>query len=141
MDLDLQNYLRQLTDKNINKDNIIMNIGLLIEKNISENNPTDYSLLLPSVLIKLSLTSKDVDEIVDSLLILLKNDPSYSSRIVWAIGKTFDEKKVELLLLTIIQIKQCDEETFKQIKFLIDVVKNKRIIQLFDEIILLRDKY
>ena len=118
-----------------------MNIGLLIEKNISENNPTDYSLLLPSVLIKLSLTSKDVDEIVDSLLILLKNDPSYSSRIVWAIGKTFDEKKVELLLLTIIQIKQCDEETFKQIKFLIDVVKNKRIIQLFDEIILLRDKY
>ena len=141
MDLDLQNYLRQLTDKNINKDNIIINIGLLIEKNISENNPTDYSLLLPSVLIKLSLTSKDVDEIVDSLLILLKNDPSYSSRIVWAIGKTFDEKKVELLLLTIIQIKQCDEETFKQIKFLIDVVKNKRIIQLFDEIILLRDKY
>lgn len=38
-------------------------------------------------------------------------------------------------------LEQCDEETFKQIKFLIDVVKNKRIIQLFDEIILLRDKY
>lgn len=98
MDLALQNYLQQLTDKNINKDNIIMNIGLLIEKNIPENNPTDYSLLLPSGLMRFSITSKDVDEIVDSLLILLKHEPVYPSRIVWCIGKTFDEKKVELLL-------------------------------------------
>ena len=140
MNLNLQNYIQQLTDKNINKENIIMNIGLLIEKNISENNPTDYSLLLPSVLLKLSITSKDIDEIIASLLILLKEEPIYSSRIVWCIGKTFDEKKVESLLLAIIQFKHCDEETFKQIEFLIDVVKNERIIQLFDEIVLLRDK-
>lgn len=31
-------------------------------------------------------------------------------------------------------------ETFKKIKFLMDVIKNERIIQLFDEIVLLQGK-
>ena len=134
MTVELKNYLQTLAEKSIDKDNVIMNIGLLLEK----NNPTDYSLLLPQYLVNLSLSQKDIDEIVNSLLILLKNEPVYSSRIVWSIGKTFDEKKIEDMLSIISQMKYCDEETFKQINFLVDVVKNERINQLVDEINLLR---
>ena len=121
-----------------NKDNMIINIGLLLEKNISKDNPTDYSLLLPPELVNLSVSQEDIDEIINSLLILLKNEPSYSSRVVWAIGKTFDEKKIEALLFTLSQIKYCDDETFKQIIFLTDVVKNKQINRLVHEIELFR---
>lgn len=134
MTVELKNYLQTLAEKSIDKDNVIMNIGLLLEK----KNPTDYSLLLPQYLVNLSLSQKDIDEIVNSLLILLKNEPVYSSRIVWSIGKTFDEKKIEDMLSIISQMKYCDEETFKQINFLVDVVKNGRINQLVDEINLLR---
>ena len=96
MTLFLKNYLKMLNDTGVNnKDNMIMNIGLLLEKNISKNNPTDYSLLLPPELVDLSVSHEDIDEIINSLLILLKNEPSYSSRVVWAIGKTFDEKKLK----------------------------------------------
>ena len=59
-----------------NKDNMIMNIGLLLEKNISKDNPTDYSLLLPPELVNLSVSHEDIDEIINSLLILLKNNQS-----------------------------------------------------------------
>lgn len=131
MDLDLQNYLQQLTDKNINKDNIIMNIGLLIEKNITPNNPTDYSLILPQTLINKSITTCDIDKIVDSLLILLQHEPKYASRIVWSIGKTFDKEKVKQLLSTIIQMKICDNETFKQIEFVVDIINDKEINNLY----------
>ncbi|WP_277055527.1 hypothetical protein [Treponema socranskii] len=115
-----------------------MNIGLLLEKNISKDNPTDYSLLLPPELVNLSVSHEDIDEIINSLLILLKNKPSCSSRIVWAVGKTFDEKKIEALLFIISQIKYCDDETFKQIIFLTDAVKNKQINRLVHEIELFR---
>lgn len=139
MNYELQKYLQQLNDKNIDKNNIIMNIGLLIEKNNSKKNPTDYNLLLPLNLINLSITSKDIDELVIFLLELLKQEPKYSCQIVWSIGKTFDENKVELLLLTIKKMKYCDEETFKQVKFVIDVINNERINQLFNDICLLRN--
>lgn len=139
MTLFLKNYLKMLNDTGINnKDNMIMNIGLLLEKNISKDNPTDYSLLLPPELVNLSVSHEDIDEIINSLLILLKNKPSYSSRIVWAVGKTFDERKIEALLFTLSQIKYCDDETFKQITFLTDVVKNKQINRLVYEIELFR---
>ena len=138
MTVEMKNYIQTLAEKSIDKDNVVMNIGLLLEKNNSKNNPTDYSLLLPQYLVNLSLSQKDIDEIVNSLLILLKNEPVYSSRIVWSIGKTFDEKKIEDMLSIISQMKYCDEETFKQINFLADVVKNERINQLVDEINLLR---
>lgn len=134
MTLFLKNYLKMLNDTGVNnKDNMIMNIGLLLEKNISKD-PTDYSLLLPPELVDLSVPHEDIDEIINSLLILLKNKPSYSSRIVWAVGKTFDEKKIEALLFIISQIKHCDDETFKQIIFLTDAVKNKQINRLVHEI-------
>ena len=140
MDLDLHNYLKQLTDKNTNKDNIIMNIGLLIEKNITPNNPTDYSLILPQTLINKSITTSDIDKIVDSLLILLQHEPEYASRIVWSIGKTFDKEKVKQLLSTIMQMKICDDETVKQIKFVVGVIKDEQIINLYNSIIFLRNK-
>ena len=139
MTLFLKNYLKMLNDTGVNnKDNMIVNIGLLLEKNISKDNPTDYSLLLPPDLEDISVSHEDIDEIINSLLILLKNEPSYSSRVVWAIGKTFDEKKIEALLFTLSQIKYCDDETFKQITFLTDVVKNKQINRLVYEIELFR---
>ena len=139
MTLFLENYLKMLNDTGVNnKDNMIINIGLLLEKNISKDNPTDYSLLLPPELVNLSVSQEDIDEIINSLLILLKNEPSYSSRVVWAVGKTFDEKKIEALLFTLSQIKYCDDETFKQITFLTDVVKNKQINRLVHEVELFR---
>ena len=141
MDLELKKYLYQLSNKNIDKNNIIMNLGLLIEKNLSKNNPTDYILLLPSSIVNISIDSKDIDEIVDILLHLLKTEPVYTSRIVWCIGKTFDENKIETLLLTIIQSNFCDDETFKQIQFLIDVIKNETIILLFGKISRLNQRY
>ena len=122
----------------MNKDFLDALTELEREKNISKDNPTDYSLLLPPELVDLSVSHEDIDEIINSLLILLKNKPSYSSRIVWAVGKTFDEKKIEALLFTLSQIKYCDDETFKQITFLTDVVKNKQINRLVHEIELFR---
>ena len=79
----------------MNKDFLDALTELEREKNISKDNPTDYSLLLPPELVDLSVSHEDIDEIINSLLILLKNKPSYSSRIVWAVGKTFDEKKLK----------------------------------------------
>lgn len=139
MDLDLLNYLQQLTDKNINKDNIIMNIGLLIEKNTNPNNPTEYSILLPQMLVNKSITTRDIDKIVDSLLILLQEEPEYAGRIVWSIGKTFDKKKVKRLLSTIMQMKICDDETFQQIEFVVDIINDEEINNLYQGIVLLRN--
>lgn len=48
------------------------------------------------------------------------------------------KKKIEALLFTLSQIKYCDDETFKQITFLTDVVKNKQINRLVHEIELFR---
>jgi hypothetical protein len=139
MDLDLLNYLQQLTDKNINKDNIIMNIGLLIEKNTNPNNPTEYSILLPQMLVNKSITTRDIDKIVDSLLILLQEEPEYAGRIVWSIGKTLDKKKVKRLLSTIMQMKICDDETFQQIEFVVDIINDEEINNLYQGIVLLRN--
>ncbi len=139
MDLDLQNYLQQLTDKNTNKDNIIMNIGLLIEKNTNPNNPTEYSTLLPQMLVNKSITTIDINKVVDYLLILLRQEPKYADRIVWSIGKTFDKEKVKQLLSTILQMKICDDETFQQIEFVVDVINDEEINNLYQGIVFLRN--
>lgn len=139
MDLDLQNYLQQLTDKNANKDNIIMNIGLLIEKNTNSNNPTEYSTLLPQMLVNKSITTIDINKVVDYLLILLRQEPKYADRIVWSIGKTFDKEKVKQLLSTILQMKICDDETFQQIEFVVDVINDEEINNLYQGIVFLRN--
>lgn len=139
MDLDLQNYLQQLTDKNTNKDNIIMNIGLLIEKNTNLNNPTEYSTLLPQMLVNKSITTIDINKVVDYLLILLRQEPEYADRIVWSIGKTFDKEKVKQLLSTILQMKICDDETFQQIEFVVDVINDEEINNLYQGIVFLRN--
>lgn len=139
MDLDLQNYLQQLTDKNANKDNIIMNIGLLIEKNTNPNNPTEYSTLLPQMLVNKSITTIDINKVVDYLLILLRQEPKYADRIVWSIGKTFDKEKVKQLLSTILQMKICDDETFQQIEFVVDVINDEEINNLYQGIVFLRN--
>lgn len=139
MDLDLQNYLQQLTDKNANKDNIIMNIGLLIEKNTNPNNPTEYSTLLPQMLVNKSITTIDINKVVDYLLILLRQEPEYADRIVWSIGKTFDKEKVKQLLSTILQMKICDDETFQQIEFVVDVINDEEINNLYQGIVFLRN--
>ena len=75
-----------------------------------------------------------------SLLILLQHEPEYASRIVWSIGKTFDKEKVKQLLSTIMQMKICDDETVKQIKFVVGVIKDDQIINLYNSIIFLRNK-
>ena len=86
----MKNYLKMLNDTGVNnKDNMIINIGLLLEKNISKDNPTDYSLLLPPELVNLSVSHEDIEEIINSLLILFKNKRSYSSRVVCDIVITF----------------------------------------------------
>lgn len=139
MDLDLQNYIQQLTDKNANKDNIIMNIGLLIEKNTNPNNPTEYSTLLPQMLVNKSITTIDINKVVDYLLILLRQEPEYADRIVWSIGKTFDKEKVKQLLSTILQMKICDDETFQQIEFVVDVINDEEINNLYQGIVFLRN--
>lgn len=139
MDLDLQNYIQQLTDKNANKDNIIMNIGLLIEKNTNPNNPTEYSTLLPQMLVNKSITTIDINKVVDYLLILLRQEPKYADRIVWSIGKTFDKEKVKQLLSTILQMKICDDETFQQIEFVVDVINDEEINNLYQGIVFLRN--
>lgn len=139
MDLDLQNYLQQLTDKNTNKDNIIMNIGLLIEKNTNPNNPTEYSTLLPQMLVNKSITTIDINKVVDYLLILLRQEPEYADRIVWSIGKTFDKEKLKQLLSTILQMKICDDETFQQIEFVVDVINDEEINNLYQGIVFLRN--
>lgn len=139
MDLDLQNYLQQLTDKNTNKDNIIMNICLLIEKNTNPNNPTEYSTLLPQMLVNKSITTIDINKVVDYLLILLRQEPKYADRIVWSIGKTFDKEKVKQLLSTILQMKICDDETFQQIEFVVDVINDEEINNLYQGIVFLRN--
>lgn len=139
MDLDLQNYLQQLTDKNTNKDNIIMNIGLLFEKNTNLNNPTEYSTLLPQMLVNKSITTIDINKVVDYLLILLRQEPEYADRIVWSIGKTFDNEKVKQLLSTILQMKICDDKTFQQIEFVVDVINDEEINNLYQGIVFLRN--
>lgn len=139
MDLDLQNCLQQLTDKNTNKDNIIMNIGLLIEKNTNPNNPTEYSTLLPQMLVNKSITTIDINKVVDYLLILLRQEPEYADRIVWSIGKTFDKEKVKQLLSTILQMKICNDETFQQIEFVVDVINDEEINNLYQGIVFLRN--
>ncbi|MBR6583351.1 MAG: hypothetical protein IKK80_07075 [Treponema sp.] len=139
MDLDLQNYLQQLTDKNTNKDNIIMNIGLFFEKNTNLNNPTEYSTLLPQMLVNKSITTIDINKVVDYLLILLRQEPEYADRIVWSIGKTFDNEKVKQLLSTILQMKICDDKTFQQIEFVVDVINDEEINNLYQGIVFLRN--
>ena len=135
----LKQYLKILYDKSIkDKNDVIMNMGLLLEKNGPVDNPTDYSLLLPPELLNLSLSTKDKEDIVTCLLTVLKNEPNYSSRIVWGIGKTSNERDIELMLLTVLQLKKCDEDTFSQISFLVDVVNNERINNLFNDICLLK---
>lgn len=138
MNKNLKDYLIIITDENIdNKEEMIMNLGLLLEKN-NNNNPTDYSLLLPSELVDITLTQEDKNIIISCLHNLLIKEPKYSSSIIWSIGKTFDEKIIEELLFTIIQTKHCNEKSFTQISFLVDVVSNEKIKQLFHEIELLK---
>ena len=56
MTLFLNNYLKMLNDTGVNNnDNMIVNIGLLLEKNISKDNLTDYSFLLSPELVDLSI--------------------------------------------------------------------------------------
>jgi len=56
MTLFLKNYLKMLNDTGVNNnDNMIVNIGLLLEKNISKDNLTDYSFLLSPELVDLSI--------------------------------------------------------------------------------------
>ena len=56
MTLFLKNYLKMLNDTGVNNnDNMIVIIGLLLEKNISKDNLTDYSFLLSPELVDLSI--------------------------------------------------------------------------------------
>ena len=116
-----------------------MNIGLLIEKNTNPNNPTEYSTLLPQMLVNKSITTIDINKVVDYLLILLRQEPEYADRIVWSIGKTFDKEKVKQLLSTILQMKICDDETFQQIEFVVDVINDEEINNLYQGIVFLRN--
>jgi len=141
MNIELQKYLQSLSNKNnTDKADMITNIGLLLEKNNGYNNPTDYSLLLPEELLCLSITTDDREKIIDCLLVLLKQEPVYSSRIVWTIGKTFNENYIESMLSTILQINTLDNDTFEQIDYIVEVTKNERIIKLFEKINSLRDR-
>lgn len=135
MDATLIKYLSSL-DEDIAKDksDLIMTFGLLLEKNNGKENPTDYTYLLPTDLINLKLSKSDSDEIVSALLDLLEKFTKYSDRIVWAIGKTYNEKNIESVLSAILKIQYCDDKTFKQVSFLIDVFANDKILDLFCKI-------
>ena len=138
MNRTLEKYLDRLGCKGIaDKRNIITDIALLLEKN-ARPNPTDYAALLPPDFVGLRLSQKDVATAVSCLMRLLRDEPKYSAVIVWGIGKTFDEKNVEAVLAEIIRQNRCDDETFRQISFVIEVITSTRIQEQFRKIERLR---
>ena len=56
----IKKYIELLfSEGNKNKRDIIINLGLLIEKNTDKENPTDYVQLLPSDLLVVNLSEEE----------------------------------------------------------------------------------
>lgn len=133
MDIKLKKLLDSLFDDEIpNKEEIIMNIGLILEMNTDYYNPTDYSLILSQDLCKIKLSMEDKEKVVYSLVKLLKMKPIFAKEIIWSIGKTYDEECIEKLINTIIELQLRNKEVLEQLSFVVEVVNNDKIIHLYE---------
>ena len=64
----IKKYIELLfSEGNKNKRDIIINLGLLIEKNTDKENPTDYVQLLPSDLLVVNLSEEEKNERIKTL--------------------------------------------------------------------------
>lgn len=102
----IKRYIELLfSEGNKNKRDIIINLGLLIEKNTDKENPTDYVQLLPSDLLVVNLSEEEKNYILDELIYFLSKGRNYYDSVIWAIGKSYDEKFIEKALETVIHEK------------------------------------
>ena len=112
----IKRYIELLfSEGNKNKRDIIINLGLLIEKNTDKENPTDYVQLLPSD--------------------FLSKGRNYYDSVIWAIGKSYDEKFIEKALETVIHEKlYVYKDVLQQINFVVDIIKSEKIDELLSTI-------
>ena len=124
----IKKYIELLfSEGNKNKRDIIINLGLLIEKNTDKENPTDYVQLLPSDLLVVNLS--------DELIYFLNKGRNYYDSVIWAIGKSYDEKFIEKALETVIHEKlYVYKDVLQQINFVVDIIKSEKIDELLSTI-------
>jgi len=126
---ELLKIIQKLEDSS-NKNDLIMNIGLLIEKNVSIN-PTNYAVLLPNELIDLELNSFDINFLTSKLINLIDENEVHTESIIWAIGKSLDLNSLEKALLKIFDKHLYkDKAVFKQIKFVVEDMSNENILEI-----------
>ena len=132
----IKRYIELLfSEGNKNKRDIIINLGLLIEKNTDKENPTDYVQLLPSDLLVVNLSEEEKNYILDELIYFLSKGRNYYDSVIWAIGKSYDEKFIEKALETVIHEKlYVYKDVLQQINFVVDIIKSEKIDELLLDI-------
>ena len=132
----IKKYIELLfSEGNKNKRDIIINLGLLIEKNTDKENPTDYVQLLPAELFVVNLSEEEKNYILDELIYFLSKGRNYYDSVIWAIGKSYDEKFIEKALETVIHEKlYVYKDVLQQINFVVDIIKSEKIDELLSTI-------
>ena len=106
-----------------------------MKKNTDKENPTDYVQLLPSDLLVVNLSEEEKNYILDELIYFLSKGRNYYDSIIWAIGKSYDEKFIEKALETVIHEKlYVYKDVLQQINFVVDIIKSEKIDELLSTI-------
>ena len=106
-----------------------------MKKNTDKENPTDYVQLLPSDLLVVNLSEEEKNYILDELIYFLNKGRNYYDSVIWAIGKSYDEKFIEKALETVIHEKlYVYKDVLQQINFVVDIIKSEKIDELLSTI-------
>lgn len=106
-----------------------------MKKNTDKENPTDYVQLLPSDLLVVNLSEEEKNYILDELIYFLSKGRNYYDSVIWAIGKSYDEKFIEKALETVIHEKlYVYKDVLQQINFVVDIIKSEKIDELLSTI-------
>ena len=82
-----------------------------------------------------NLSEEEKNYILDELIYFLSKGRNYYDSVIWAIGKSYDEKFIEKALETVIHEKlYVYTDVLQQINFVVDIIKSEKIDELLSTI-------
>ena len=82
-----------------------------------------------------NLSEEEKNYILDELIYFLSKGRNYYDSVIWAIGKSYDEKFIEKALETVIHEKlYVYKDVLQQINFVVDIIKSEKIDELLSTI-------
>ena len=137
----MKKLVRELIDNSkessVKAQNNLVTLGLLIEKHtIEEPNDNDYKVLMAQCYYDLKLSEIEIKEILENLILLIKEGVPYADSAVWALGKSCQEDYIKKVFRIILEKKDIvfNGKLIRQTLYVLDGMSRKLIKEFETEL-------